>query len=98
MEDRLIEQLTSQLTASGPTYRWDQIHEMILSHSPDTSLVVLNLPDPPDLTSTSGISEQQQMDELLDYMNYMEGVAENLPRVLYVHGSGQEVISLNSSL
>ena len=30
------------------------------------------------------------------YMNYMEGVAEALPRVLYVHGSGQEVISLDS--
>ncbi len=29
-------------------------------------------------------------------MNYMEGVAEALPRVLYVHGSGQEVISLDS--
>ena len=30
-----------------------------------------------------------------EYMNYMEGVAENLPRVLYVHGSGQEVINLD---
>ena len=25
-------------------------------------------------------------------MEYMEGLAANLPRVLYVHGTGQEVI------
>ena len=25
-------------------------------------------------------------------MEYMEGLAANLPRVLYVHGAGQEVI------
>ena len=36
------------------------------------------------------------MSELLEYMNYMEGVAENLPRVLYVHGSGQEVINFDA--
>ena len=37
----------------------------------------------------------EQMAELLEYMNYMEGVAENLPRVLYVHGSGQEIINFD---
>ena len=36
------------------------------------------------------------MDELLDYMNYMEGIADNLPRVLHVHGSGQEVINFDA--
>ena len=30
-----------------------------------------------------------------DYMNYMDGVAENLPRVMYVHGSGQEIINFD---
>jgi len=25
----------------------------------------------------------------------MEGVAENLPRVMYVHGSGQEIINFD---
>ena len=36
-----------------------------------------------------------QMEELLDYMSYMEGLAEGLTRVLYVHGSGQEIINLD---
>lgn len=35
------------------------------------------------------------MEELHEYMNYMEGVASNLPRVLYVHGAGQEVINFD---
>ena len=77
-----------QLAAPGITYRWDQIHEVIVKHSPNTSLVVVNLPDPPELSGAT-------MDELLEYMNYMEGVAENLPRVMYVHGSGQEIINFD---
>ena len=31
------------------TYRWDQIHEIIVKNSFNTSLVIANLPDPPDL-------------------------------------------------
>ena len=27
-------------------------------------------------------------------MEYMEGLAKDLPRALYVHGSGQEIIDL----
>jgi len=79
----------------GPTYRWDQIHEIIVAHSPNTSLVIVNLPDPPELAAQANLNQEQQMQELLDYMNYMEGVALNLPRVLYVHGSGQEVINFD---
>jgi len=79
---------------TGPTYRWDQLNEMIVSHSPGTSLVIINLPDPPDILETATVAER--MTELLDYMNYMEGMAKNLPRVLYVHGSGQEVINLTN--
>jgi len=86
-------------SAPALTYRWDQIHEIIVSNSPGTSLVIVNLPDPPDLgdhydgaTFHTGASLQKQ----LDYMNYMEGVAENLPRVMYVHGSGQEIINFDS--
>ena len=36
-----------------------------------------------------------QMDVFKDYMNYMEGIAVSLPRCLYVHGSGQEVINFD---
>ena len=103
--------LAAQIKAPGPTYRWDQIHEMIVSHSKDTSLVILNLPDPPDFAARAADTvadgaggggddaEAAQRDavmaEMLEYMNYMEGVAENLPRVLYVHGSGQEIINFD---
>ena len=80
-------------TQTGPSYRWDQIHEMIVSHSPGTSLVIVNLPDPPELAGD--LSQEEQMEELLEYMNYMEGVACNLPRTLYVHGSGQEIINFD---
>jgi hypothetical protein len=78
----------------GKTYQWDQIHELIVSHSPNTSLVIVNLPDPPDFSSLSK-DDDAKMSELLEYMNYMEGVAENLPRVMYVHGSGQEIINFD---
>ena len=66
-----------------------------MTHSPNTSLVIVNLPDPPELSEQQHLSQAEQMDELLSYMNYMEGVAENLPRVLYVHGSGQEIINFD---
>merc|ERR1712194_710156 len=33
-----------------------------------------------------------QLEQSVEYMEYMEGLAKNLPRVLYVHGAGQEVI------
>jgi len=86
-------------SSSAPKYRWDQIHEMIFTHSPNTSLVIVNLPDPPDvdeLLATGELSPEHQMLEMTQFMEYMEGVAESLPRVLYVHGSGQEVINLDA--
>ena len=89
-----VKKIQAQVANPGPRYRWDQIHEMICAHSPGTSLVIVNLPDPPELDPQ--MSEEEQMAELLGYMNYMEGVAENLPRVLYVHGSGQEVINFDA--
>ena len=64
-----------------------------MTHSPNTSLVIVNLPDPPE--AVAGLTAEEQMTEMLDYMNYMEGVAESLPRVMYVHGSGQEIINFD---
>ena len=46
-------------------------------------------------TAVEAESEAGCSGEALDYMNYMEGMAEHLPRVLYVHGSGQEVIAFS---
>ena len=67
---------------------------MITAHSPNTSLVIVNLPDPPDVDEE--MSPELQMQEMTEFMNYLEGVARALPRVLYVHGSGQEVINLDA--
>ena len=94
-----VKKIQAQVANPGPRYRWDQIHEMILSHSPDTSLVIVNLPDPPELAASAKQLADGKMDEkmaeLVQYMEYMEGLAEGLPRVLYVHGSGQEIINLD---
>ena len=40
------------------------------AHSPATSLVIVNLPDPPEMSADA--TPEQQMSELLEYMNYME--------------------------
>ena len=79
-------------------YRWDEVHELILERSKNSSLVIINMPDPPDMIGEVGASHvfsPTEMEEMLEYMNYMEGLASNLPRVLYVHGAGQEVIQFD---
>ena len=70
-----------------------------MSKSQGTSLVIVNLPDPPELfgrdVEDGSYRKGATIEEQLDYMHYMEGVAANLPRVLYVHGSGQEIINFD---
>ena len=83
--------------SKGPVCRWDQIHDMILANSKGTSLVIVNLPDPPELTDPD-VPPEEQLQELVQYMEYMEGLAEGLPRALYVHGSGQEIINLEHNI
>ena len=53
--------MSAQMNPKGPTYRWDQIHEMILSHSPNTSLVIVNLPDPPDMHAIPDAQRQMEV-------------------------------------
>ena len=55
---------------------------------------MINLPDPPDLTAWWSGHEDDKLKELVQYMDYIEGIASDLPRALYVHGSGQEIIDL----
>ena len=102
-----VKKVKAELEAPGPRCRWDQIHEMIKSHSPGThtharalqpfshtsrlssfgshtapyyylfsrqcippgtSLVIVNLPDPPDLPhEEEQVSEEDQMNEMLEY-------------------------------
>ena len=78
-------------------YQWDEIHKIIETRSAGSSLVIINLPDPPVVTAReAGVDPKQlekvQLEQSIEYMDYMEGLAMNLPRVLYVHGAGQEVI------
>ena len=78
-------------------YKWDEIHKIIETRSAGSSLVIINLPDPPVVTAReAGVDPKQlekvQLEQSIEYMDYMEGLAMNLPRVLYVHGAGQEVI------
>mmetsp|Transcript_28729 Transcript_28729/g.88048 ORF Transcript_28729/g.88048 Transcript_28729/m.88048 type:complete len:119 (-) Transcript_28729:539-895(-) len=40
----------------------------------------------------SKAADPDLMDSYIRYMDYVEGIAENLPRVLFVHGAGREVI------
>ena len=36
------------MKTSEQAYRWDELHEIICKNSANTSLVILNLPDPPE--------------------------------------------------
>ena len=98
--DKLVERscktMATQAQASGPVCRWDQIHDMIVTNSPNAALVVINLPDPPELDHglQTAMQKEEKLKELVGYMEYMDGLVENLPRALYVHGSGQEIINL----
>ena len=67
---------------------------MIVKNSPDASLVIVNLPDPPEMADAD-MTAAEQLSEMVEYMEYMEGLAMGLPRALYVHGSGQEIINLD---
>jgi hypothetical protein len=47
--------------------------------------------DPPVPESTLLLPEEYN-ETMRGYMDYMEGLAENLPRVMYCHGAGREAI------
>ena len=85
----LFERHTQEAKSNAVSYRWDEIHDIIVERSHGSSLVLINLPDPPEVHAGRN---EENMPVFLEYMEYMEGLAANLPRVLYVHGTGQEVI------
>ncbi|PAV64333.1 hypothetical protein WR25_25400 [Diploscapter pachys] len=62
------------------------LNKVILENSPDSQLVLLNLPSPPRSRSAF----------LQSYMIYLDVLSENLKRVLFVGGSGKEVITIES--
>uniref|UniRef100_A0A0N5AF91 Solute carrier family 12 member 6 n=1 Tax=Syphacia muris TaxID=451379 RepID=A0A0N5AF91_9BILA len=62
-----------------------RLNELILEHSSNSQLVLLNLPKPPAAK------------EGLDcYMHYLEVLSDNITRVLFIRGTGKEVITTNS--
>lgn len=62
-----------------------RLNELILEHSSKSQLVLLNLPKPP--VAKEGLD---------DYMHYLEVLSDKLPRVLFVRGTGKEVITTYS--
>ncbi|KAJ1358738.1 hypothetical protein KIN20_017240 [Parelaphostrongylus tenuis] len=63
-----------------------RLNHVIRENSPSSQLVLLNLPRPPKFKSTFQHS----------YMIYLDVLTENLQRVLFIGGSGKEVISIHS--
>ncbi|KAK0422326.1 hypothetical protein QR680_007506 [Steinernema hermaphroditum] len=62
-----------------------RLNEIVLQHSADSQLVIMNLPKPPH--SDDGIK---------DYVHYLEVLSNGLQRTLFVRGTGQEVITTGS--
>lgn len=98
--NQIFESVTRQANQSISTpFMWDDIHKLIMERSAGSSLIIINLPDPPVVTPVPGMSDADAKDvyhqTIIAYMEYMEGLAESLPRVLYVHGAGQEVIQFD---
>ncbi|TMS39211.1 hypothetical protein L596_005775 [Steinernema carpocapsae] len=63
-----------------------RLNEVILEHSRDSQLVLMNLPRPP----------RDDLDKLDDYIHYLEVLSDNVKRVMFVRGAGQEVITTTS--
>ncbi|VDN06525.1 unnamed protein product [Thelazia callipaeda] len=62
-----------------------RLNELILANSPESQLVLLNLPKPP--VAKEGLD---------DYMHYLEALSDKIPRILFIRGTGKEVITTYS--
>ncbi|MCP9265769.1 putative Na-K-Cl cotransporter [Dirofilaria immitis] len=62
-----------------------RLNELILANSADSQLVLLNLPKPP--VAKEGLD---------DYMHYLEVLSDKIPRILFIRGTGKEVITTYS--
>ncbi|CAJ0586816.1 unnamed protein product, partial [Mesorhabditis spiculigera] len=63
-----------------------RLNNVILENSPNSQLVLLNLPHPP----------KHREAFIHNYTVYLDVLTENLKRVLFIGGSGKEVISIDS--
>ncbi|CAB3406768.1 unnamed protein product [Caenorhabditis bovis] len=64
-----------------------RLNELLLQHSANSQLILLNLPKPP-------IHKDQQA--LDDYVHYLEVMTDKINRVIFVRGTGNEVITESS--
>uniref|UniRef100_A0A915DCH1 SLC12A transporter C-terminal domain-containing protein n=1 Tax=Ditylenchus dipsaci TaxID=166011 RepID=A0A915DCH1_9BILA len=62
-----------------------RLNEVILEHSSESQLVLFSLPRPPIVKE--GVD---------DYIHYLEVISDKLKRVLFVRGTGGEVITTSS--
>jgi potassium/chloride transporter 4/5/6 len=62
-----------------------RLNELILEHSNESQLVLFSLPKPPI-----------HKDDVDDYIHYLEVISDKLQRVLFVRGTGAEVITTSS--
>ncbi|TKR58850.1 hypothetical protein L596_030240 [Steinernema carpocapsae] len=62
-----------------------RLNEVILERSANSQLIIMNLPKPP-----------RSADALDDYIHYLEVLSNGIKRVLFVRGTGQEVITTGS--
>ncbi|ETN80639.1 hypothetical protein NECAME_09062 [Necator americanus] len=62
-----------------------RLNELIIEHSLNSQLVLLNLPKPP-----------RGKEGLDDYIHYLEVLSDKINRVMFVRGTGKEVITTHS--
>ncbi|EDQ91239.1 uncharacterized protein MONBRDRAFT_6305 [Monosiga brevicollis MX1] len=66
-----------------------KLNRMLMEHSKNASLVLINLPDVP-------VTGAEDLDKATDYLEFVEVLTENLQRVLLVRGGGREVVTIFS--
>ncbi|VDO71069.1 unnamed protein product [Haemonchus placei] len=77
-----------------------RLNELIIEHSLNSQLVLLNLPKPPRGREGMSVSFQIIFDflqyRLDDYIHYLEVLSDKINRVIFVRGTGKEVITTHS--
>ena len=73
------------------------LHKSIMKYSQTSALVVLNLPNPltdPSINSLPPDQKKQAQHRThLTFMNYVDKITKDLPRVLLIRGTGKEIVS-----
>ncbi len=66
--------------------RFQKLNNMIKSRSAESVLVVANLPDPP---------AHRDRSDAVQYMQFIETLSAGLPRALFIHGTGLEMVTFD---